>query len=403
MRTLAAFCAGSLWLAAQPQEPPGALPPELDLLTRIRLHMLEQLQRQPNYTCVETVERSRRAGATRKFQLQDTLRLEVALVDGKEMFAWPGSRNFEDTDLRNMVTTGAIGNGNFALHARSIFEGRTATFEYRGKWPLEDRPSVRFDFRVPLMLSGYHIRVSEKEAVVGYHGSFYAEPESLDIQRIELLADDIPLELGLSEAGDRIDYARTHIGESEFLLPASSELVMVDLNGQESRNHVRFTGCRQFTGESVLSFGDPPAEDAPAATPLQDIELPVRLGLTLSLLDEIDTSAAAVGDPVRARLENDLKQKGHVLMSKGAVAVGRITRLERWADYTVLGLEFFMLESAGVRARIQASLESIGTMDQIRPRQRDLGSSHVRPGEGIVPLRAGRIRLSRGILMFWRT
>src|SRR6184192_2261693 len=125
MRWLFIIAAGITGLMAQTTEASFELAPETLLLSRIRLSMSQNLKRQPNYTCVETVERSRRAGATRKFQLQDTLRLEVALVDGKEMFAWPGSRNFEDTDLRNMVTTGAIGNGNFALHARSIFEGRT--------------------------------------------------------------------------------------------------------------------------------------------------------------------------------------------------------------------------------------------------------------------------------------
>ncbi len=83
MRPLVALFAGALGLAAQ------TLAPEQLLLDRIRAHMIDTLARQPNYTCVETVERSRRDGATRKFRLEDTLRIEVALVNGKEMFAWP--------------------------------------------------------------------------------------------------------------------------------------------------------------------------------------------------------------------------------------------------------------------------------------------------------------------------
>src|SRR5579871_381310 len=78
MRSLVVFCAGTMWLHAQSAE----LTPETLLLAKIRQHMSESLQRQPNYTCVETVERSNRTGAARKFQLGDTLRLEVALVDG---------------------------------------------------------------------------------------------------------------------------------------------------------------------------------------------------------------------------------------------------------------------------------------------------------------------------------
>src|SRR5215467_421699 len=155
------------WLSAQD------LAPEVLRLARIRDHTLSQLARQPNYTCVETVERSRRAGAGRKFQPVDVVRLEVALVDGKEMFGWPGSKRFDDVDLRNMVTTGAIGNGNFAIHARAVFGGAGAQFTYRG----DSDEGMRYDFRVPVLMSGYSLRVEDRHAIVGYHGSFWADRE----------------------------------------------------------------------------------------------------------------------------------------------------------------------------------------------------------------------------------
>src|SRR5438445_498169 len=96
MRTLAALCAAALGLGAQtlvhigptsadtaangdPSRDP--LPPDVLLLARIKVHMLDTLARQPDYTCLETVERSRRDGYTRKYRLEDTLRLEVALVE----------------------------------------------------------------------------------------------------------------------------------------------------------------------------------------------------------------------------------------------------------------------------------------------------------------------------------
>ncbi|MGH7972518.1 MAG: hypothetical protein ACREIC_27710, partial [Limisphaerales bacterium] len=54
-----------------------------DLLPHIREKMADVLQRQPNYTCTETVERSRQSGGGTT-RVEDTLRLEVALVEGKE-------------------------------------------------------------------------------------------------------------------------------------------------------------------------------------------------------------------------------------------------------------------------------------------------------------------------------
>src|SRR5207244_4252652 len=49
------------------------------LLARIKNRMGENLRRQPNYTCLETIERTRRPQGG-KAKIEDTLRLEVALV-----------------------------------------------------------------------------------------------------------------------------------------------------------------------------------------------------------------------------------------------------------------------------------------------------------------------------------
>ena len=61
------------------------LAPEILLLARIKAKAAENLQRLPNYTCTQTIERSHRNARARKFELLDTLRLEVALVEGKEL------------------------------------------------------------------------------------------------------------------------------------------------------------------------------------------------------------------------------------------------------------------------------------------------------------------------------
>ena len=79
-------------------------------------------------------------------RIEDTLRLEVALVDGKEMFAWPGSKQFEDRDLSDLVATGMFGNGNFAIYARILFLSNVAVFEDRGETQLGGRPAVALRF-----------------------------------------------------------------------------------------------------------------------------------------------------------------------------------------------------------------------------------------------------------------
>ena len=71
-----------------------------DTLPRIREKMAEVLLRQPNYTCTETIERTRQMVGSRT-RIEDTLRMEVALVGGKEMFAWPGSSNLKTANWVN--------------------------------------------------------------------------------------------------------------------------------------------------------------------------------------------------------------------------------------------------------------------------------------------------------------
>jgi hypothetical protein len=61
--------------------------------------------------------------------------------------------------------------------------------------------------------------VNQREAVVGFHGSFYVDPDTLEVRRLGVVAEDIPAELELTAAETRVDYARLRIGDDEFLLP----------------------------------------------------------------------------------------------------------------------------------------------------------------------------------------
>jgi hypothetical protein len=382
----------------------SALTPDLDVLTKIRTRMIFNLQHQPNYTCVETIERSTRTKLTSKLKIIDTLRLEVALVDGKELFAWPGSKKFEDSDVTQMITTGAIGNGNFGTLAQALFTTRSATFHYKGIEKLQGKNSNRFDYNVPQMLSGYRIRVSTASAIVGFHGSFYADAATHDIQRIEVNADDLPPALMLSSTSDKIEYAVARVGEGDFLLPAQSELSMVGWNGAEEHNHVKFSSCREFSGESVVTFGDAP-ESKPdaAAVPTRVFDLPEGLDVQLSLVKEIDLHNAAIGDPVYARIDRDVKEKNEILIPKGATATGRIVRLEKNETYSVLGVEFPEIESPGLLAHMKGGVHGTAGILPLSARRQVHTRSATLPGEGIIPVNATQRHIFKGCIIFWRT
>jgi hypothetical protein len=403
-RAWLALCGAALTLAAQ--DPPAAPNAAGAELKQLRAHMADTLSLQPNYTCLETIERSIRVGKEKDFRLVDTIRLEVALVDGREMFAWPGSKQFEDTDMRTFVPTGMFGNGDFGLYAKAIFGERSpAEFEYKGEVKVGERPATRFDFRVPAV-AGMRIRQPGITATVSFHGSFFAEPGTQDVLRLEVQADALPPKLDLRQVSDTMEYKRTRIGGGDFLLPSMSEIVMVDSRGDANRNVVRFSACHEFAGVSTLKFGD----DDDAANPdaavkqvlvKQELMLPKNAEVALQLVGEIDTDKAAVGDPVKAMIENDVKEKGRVILPKGVQVSGRIVRLEHYQDFTVLGLMFQEAESEKVHASLSLTMDR-ATGSDVLTSARWGTSTPPRPHEGLVPLRPGHLRVSRGVVMFWR-
>ena len=363
-----------------------------DLLPRIRERMTGILLRQPNYTCTETIERTRQVVGSRS-RIEDTLRLEVALVDGKELFAWPGSKRFEDHDLSELVSTGMFGNGNFAIYARILFLSNVAVFEDRGETPLDGRPARRYDFRVSRLVSGHRLRVNDREAVVGFHGSFYADPVTLDIRRMEVEAEDIPAELNVLDAETMVDFARLRIGEEDFLLPVESQLMMA-MPDVVNRNSVRFSSCRKFTGESTLSFDDPILNEtaAPAPALLKEVEIPP--GLTLQLeFNGLDLAHGAAGDALQAELRADVKNHGKVLAPKGSIASGRIVLLERYANYFALRVAFQDLDWPGGHAPLRLKFGEPALPTRLIGRAAD--------GSIAISRQAGT-HLS-GILIFWRS
>lgn len=395
MRLLAVLCLAALGIGAQT--------PATEL-ERIRTHMMQTLASQPNYTCLETVDRSRKEKNARAYQPVDTLRMEVGLVNGKEMFGWPGAKQFEDRDIREFIPTGMFGTGDFALHARSVFGTNAPTFELGGKSSLEGYQSVRYDFKVKRVQSGFRARVGDVTLTVGYHGSFEADPRSLDVRRLEIIADDIPVQLRMSQISDIMEFKTVPIGNGDFLLPADSEEIMVDSTGLATRNRLEFSSCRQFTGQSKVSFDEPaPAvSDTPKPTEAAPIKLPRGLAMELRFTNEIDPDYAAIGDEIQAELAQDVKSKGQVILPKGAMASGRISRIERHLDFNVVGVTFFEIASGNTHAPLDLTFERSAGI--IPPSIRNPAlNSPPRPREAVMILQPGHTRVGQGILMFWRT
>jgi len=398
-RMLRAFAIAALM--AQP------LPREVLLLARTKLHMSDVLTRLPNYTCLETIERSTRSSAKKRFDLVDALQIEVAVVDGKELFSWPGEREFKERDLREIAPTGAIANGSFALHARTVFMSSRPVIKYRGDEPLNGRNTERFEFEISRVSSGYHIRIGPIEGIAGQKGTFWVDRESLDLIRLDVEAVEIPGYLPLSSSTESLYYERARIGESDFLLPKTSELVMVDDKGNASRNVITFSRCKQYTGESTVSFGDVP-DTASAPEIKQPIALPEGLSLELELLTPVRFGRSAIGAPVEARVRKDAKRKGEVLVPKGAMLSGNVAVLDQSELQKLMRVAIQWREIAfeGRSGLLSARLESggsLGPLAQTRYGFPPQNAGQMLPHPDVFYVRREPFELPRGLLLYVKT
>jgi hypothetical protein len=389
-----------------------------ELFNRVAEQMRLNLARLPDYTCVETVARSRRSSHSARFELADRIRLEIAMVNGREMFSWPGAGNFEDKDVDDLMLGGAFGNGNFGMLARAIFLTGAPNFSFIGERIYEGRRTNRWDFHVPRQRGIYGIGNRQRKGIAGLRGTFWADAESNDVVRIEIRAEDIPPELEIVSAENSIDYTRVNIGGTEFLLPKTAELRMRDYAG-EWRNVIGLSMCRQYMGESKISFADPqPDQPVPQAPTHELINMPGNMYLELRLKSELRSDTVAIGDPVAAELMKDVKANGGVLVPRKAELRGRVVslRLQRGSmKYHVVGIGFDEYVAGKARGRLRAKLVEArvaGNTVSTNPLElRRLGGGRfggwieheqvVAPG--ILFAAPGRVLLPAGMQMVWRT
>jgi hypothetical protein len=308
------------------------------LFQQVRDKVRENVKRVPRYTCVETVNRAEyrpryaavvdscRALILERDQLttpgyvtwHDRLRLDVAVINGRETFSWAGARQFETTDLRQLVQSGSTGTGGFASFLSTVFSLPPSQITSLG--------GDLFAFHVPLASSGYRYqsRRSGSDRLTGYHGSLLLDSANVELKSLTVDADEFPLDEPVCRVRDVMDYQQVKIGDDRFLLPERSTMTALFPSGQESHNDTKYANCREYKGESTIRFDDAPdtaTTDAKAAA----LKLPSHVRLQLGLQAPIDSDNAAVGDPVTGVVMRDAKG-----VKAGTTVPGRIVRLEQF-------------------------------------------------------------------------
>ncbi len=324
-----------------------------ELLLEVRKKVMLTIDRLPKYMCTETVERSmlRATGtmagpscddvasqkARKGWKLvptaTDRLRLDVMVSsNGAEVFSWVGEDRFEDRSLADLVGRGATSTGAFATFLGSIFGTNSAQFTYNRDARTASSTLAEFGFDVPLDKSHYSIGNKLHRETVAYDGTFVVDTTTATLVRLTIHAEHVPADLDVCEDTTTLDYGEHELNGFKFFLPKSTRFDVTMANGGELDNRTTFSGCHEFRGESTLQFdtSEQSQQQAAAQNAARKIVIPAGLPFTLVFTQPIDTSTAAAGDIVKAKLRNAIRDKSKtILVAKDTPLVGRIIELEK--------------------------------------------------------------------------
>jgi hypothetical protein len=330
------------------------------LIMRVSQKILDSVNRLPKYVCTLTVDRAayetgggapahtcdglearKKGGHLGRLFTSDRLRLDVAigashetLGTSSEMYSWVGENHFDNQGLFDLVRQGAISSGSFSTLLASIFGEDRASFSYNGERTVDGRVLAEFAFLVPLEKSNYlYLFENNRRAVrTPMEGTVLADAKTYDLVRLTIHRT-LPAEADACATSQTLDYGRVSFGDNDFLLVKEGRLDILSRN-DEMVNHLGYSACHEFTGESTLTF-DPPLESNPSIAAKGDagasgFALPPGLPFQLLFLDPIDTTVAAAGDPIRARLAAAIRApSSEVLVPPGAMVLCRIMKARR--------------------------------------------------------------------------
>lgn len=412
---------------AMAQANDAALPDSAGLLAQIKQHALDGLASVPNYVCVDSIERSLWIPAEHQFRRLDRLHLELAHIEGFDRFAWLGNSTFESRNPTAMLGYGASMGGEFADNRALIFKNTPTKIFYFGRVTMDGRPALRFDYDDPR--GALAVTNDNQSGYAAARGTFWVDPETLDLLQIDIQGYDIPSELAVESISDSTMYWRVLIGERIVLLPHNSEFRLGHADGTLNRNTSVFSNCREYTAESAVSFEPAPALPPPPTT-TESLHVQPGLQLQLVLDKALDANKAAVGDLIRAHV---LEGAGSI--PRGARVYGRVTRIfnfddqiplpapkqprptpkrARWGRHTgevLIQVEFSQIEVRRTRAPFMARLIDLESQPGKRdPKIRGFGYlddgeivKYDPPGTASVYVSKETPVLGRDVIMQWVT
>ncbi len=236
------------------------------LLASLRQYAGRYVDNLPNFIC-EQVTRQFEAGKKPKhWHKGDTLTAKLVYNEGREERTLEFVNNRPVTTHPGFWRRPLVTEGEFGMLMERVFGSITdADFTWAGWQLIRGRWLAEFDYAIDKQHSTLSLTLGDTvKAIVPYHGSVYADPNTGAIWRITSNPADIPPELQTRSIATVIDYDDVTIGGQSYVLPAQAVVVLVTLSNH-IRNEIYFTNYRKFEAESRITYA--PGSGSGAAPP----------------------------------------------------------------------------------------------------------------------------------------
>ena len=314
-----------------------------ETLTQIRKNVALQIVRADNYICVQDLTRTYYTTATSMAPceqpphvpdgqpaLKDRLRMDVAVSEGNEIYAWHGEKTFSSKGVMDLVQHGPVSSGGFTGYLRNIFVSAGIEFTYHEPTNFGGQRMYLFDYRVPEKVSRYQIKAGDQMVIIPFHGSFTARADTLEIETLVVTADSgaIPPNAELCSIQATVTYKIAHISSTDSLIPSAFDMIYGSSRGRTiTASHGEFSQCRQYLGESTVRFDAEEPAGADKVVSIEAASIKPGIVLRIALATPIDSDTAYAGMHVEGALAHPAKIGNGVVLPAGTTVEGLITRL----------------------------------------------------------------------------
>jgi hypothetical protein len=348
---------------------------------RIRQKVIDSLGNTPDFVCSESIEGTERVGRDAAVTLP-AIRVTAGVINGEELYALPANEDDRSRLRRVMALFAKGGTGSFALYSREVLVTRDATFSGIVNESKDGISLSHIDFA---MSHGgtYAINVGGERVRLGYTGSIWLEPATFEMVRLALRADDPPAGSDIKSVSQSFEFGHIRFPPHTVLMPVSMEFDLQERSGDQRLLTAHFSDCRQYVskpGDQFVEATDwAPIEAVarPAGGVLapsvaggarpEGPFLPAKLELQTKLNEAIDERTTVQGTKLSLTVTRDVKQKGDVIIPKGAAIQGLVTRIIRQVfpvsqavkAYYLVGIRLETVTAGSGQYQLVANLESV--------------------------------------------